>query len=248
MNFEKEDFNEYGVRINNQQSKPKNSSNLNLSVVVAVTVLFSVFNFVVGYMIGKFLGTPKAPNTAILDTKITNNQSNNYSEIIGIPSSKNENTKIDLVNNQDEINIDLDEEPLIKTSPEVTPSTKKDKVTPKTLYTQENTKNSLINKNIKQDDKKELSGKKEVNKSQDNKSSKIKYFIQVSSNERKDIAQNTLNKLKSLGINGFIQETEISGKKVYRVRIGEFYSYEEATKILDKARKINNNAFLVVSK
>ena len=246
MNFDKEEFNEYGVRNNYQKEKQKNSSNLNISVVVAVTVLFSVFNFVVGYMVGKFLGNAKSSDVSISDVKETKG----YSEIIGIPSSKNETTNAKLPSQQEEISIDLDEEKIVEGFPKTAPNYEINNPKPKTLTKKSQSDKSHSDKSLsdKSLNDKSLNSKSQSDKSQGDKSQKVKYFIQVSSNERKDVAQSTLSKLKSFGLNGFIQETQVGGKKVYRVRIGEFYSYEEAIKVLDRARKVNVDAFLVVSK
>ncbi len=241
MNFDKEEFNEYGVRNNYQKEKQKNSSNLNISVVVAVTVLFSVFNFVVGYMVGKFLGNVKSSDVSISDVKETKG----YSEIIGIPSSKNETTNAKLPSQQEEISIDLDEEKIVEGFPKTAPNYEINNPKPKTLTKKSQSDKSLSDKSLND---KSLNDRSLNSKSQSDKSQKVKYFIQVSSNERKDVAQSTLSKLKSFGLNGFIQETQVGGKKVYRVRIGEFYSYEEAIKVLDRVRKVNVDAFLVVSK
>ncbi|MGC8870288.1 MAG: SPOR domain-containing protein, partial [Brevinematia bacterium] len=71
---------------------------------------------------------------------------------------------------------------------------------------------------------------------------------QISSYEKKELAESIAKKLKEAGLNSFIQEVTLNGKKIYRVRAGEFKSYEEATKALEKARRINKESFLVVSK
>ncbi|MGC8964842.1 MAG: hypothetical protein ACP5KI_05725, partial [Brevinematia bacterium] len=83
MNFEREEYNEFGVKTP-QNTKKNNTPNLTL--IVLVTVLFSVFNFIVGYMIGKFLNFPKTQEIAA-------NSKNDYNptkDLLGIETAKAE--------------------------------------------------------------------------------------------------------------------------------------------------------------
>lgn len=271
MSFEKDEFNEYGVRTNFQtstssSSKSKISSSPKLSLIVIVTVLFSVFNFVVGYMIGKFM------NSNTKEVEITSDKTQ-PDDILGLPSSKQISTEHKTKFREEFISEDEEITDLIPTSFESNKnklleeaktgklanekSVDKQSKENVTLESKENTtlkkKEETTKSNTKQDfqERKQAVKNEPKRKEVETKSSfsrSVKYFIQVSSNERKDVAEINLNKLKSIGINGFIQETTIDGKKLFRVRVGGFDSYEEATKVLEKARKINQSAFLVVSK
>lgn len=258
MNFEKDEFNEYGVRTNFQpnasgSSKSKISSSPKLSLIVIVTVLFSIFNFVVGYMIGKFM------NSNTKEVEITPSKTQ-LDDVLGLPSStqsfseqKNkfreefipedeEITDLIPISFESNKNILLEtkaEKSAEKKPGENTTSRKKEEVTKPEMKTKTEDKKQVV--------KNETPKKKEV-KMKSLSSGNVKYFIQVSSNERRDIAESNLNRLNSIGISGFIQETTVDGKKLYRVRIGSFESYEEAIKVLEKARKVNQSAFLVVSK
>ncbi|MCS7299205.1 MAG: SPOR domain-containing protein [Spirochaetia bacterium] len=258
MNFEKDEFNEYGVRTNFQpnasgSSKSKISSGPKLSLIVIVTVLFSVFNFVVGYMIGKFM------NSNTKEVEITSSKTQ-PDDVLGLPSSKQSFSeqknkfKEEFIPEDEEItdlipkSFESNKNTLLETkieksvekkSGENVISRKKEEATKSEMKTKVQEKKQVV--------KNETPNKKEV-ETKSSPSRNVKYFIQVSSNERKDVAESNLNRLKSIGISGFIQEATVDGKKLFRVRVGGFESYEEATKVLEKARKVNQSAFLVVSK
>lgn len=244
MNHERDEFNEYGVKTNFQNSKQKTSSNPKLSLIIAITVLFSIFNFIVGYMIGKFLGNP-TPKPEIQEVK--NNQ--DISEITGIPTPPKDNKITSSPKLSEDIILDLEEDNglIDKTPPPQNqqPSTPQKPSKQESLTKQEETPS----KTIKQPQEKKQPSK-DIKTSSTPKTSpqSIKYFIQVSSNEKKEVAEATLKKLKSNGLNAFIQETTLNGKKIYRVRVGYFTSYEDAMKNLEKVRKISTDAFLAVSK
>lgn len=248
MNTEREEFNEYGVRTNFQSSKHKSLSNPKLSLIIAITVLFSIFNFIVGYMIGKFLGAP-IPKAEI--SEIKNNQET--SEITGIPTSSQNRKTTSTTKVNEDIILDLEENTtLIDTTP---PAPKQQ---PPNLSQRSHTKQESLTK-VEETPSKVVKPTQSQEKKHPKEtittipSSKlpqqsIKYFIQVSSNEKKEIAESTLKKLRANGLNAFIHETTLNGKKVYRVRVGYFSSYEEAMKTLEKVKKISTDAFLAVSK
>ncbi|MEN2997528.1 MAG: SPOR domain-containing protein [Brevinematia bacterium] len=249
MNFDREEFNDYGVRTNYYSSnRSKTQSNLNpkLTLIVGVTVLFSIFNFVVGYMIGKFLGNDNSKSAVFLENhKLV--KSRDHNEITGIPSLSLSNTATSVTNNnlkEEEIVLDL-EEPLVEVTPpqvvQRTPSPKaKLEIKQSTDQKAQPSKEVTTTQKKSEQEVAQPRPKPQVNN--------IKYFIQVSSNEKREIAEDTVKKLKLVGLTSFIQETNINGKKIYRVRIGAFNSYEEAYKTLEKAKKVNGEAFLVVSK
>lgn len=245
MNSEREEFNEYGVRTNFQSQKPKTSSNPKLSLIIAITVLFSIFNFIVGYMIGKFLGTPSQKNE-ISEVRHTKE----ISEITGIPIPSNSKPNdFYKIKNEEVIDLEETEESLL----DKTPPIPKKQQTSYTIQKDEN-KQEVIPKTQKpvqehqQEKNTSTKDKKTTTISTKQSTHSVKYFIQVSSNEKKEIAESTLKKLKSNGLNAFIQETTINGKKIYRVRVGYFDSYEESVKTLEKVKKISSDAFLAVSK
>jgi len=239
----KDEFNEYGVRSNVTKDKIKNSPNY--SMIIIVTVLFSIFNFVVGYMIGKFLGN--SPKNVPVSYMIQDKKSNNLDDIVGIPSSSNQDNHKDsknLVDVSDIDNNDISNTTILENQDTTTPQkiSKKDK-TPES-------------KSISNTQKSSKSSSNSTNNSKPSKSERLastsssgkNYYIQVSANENKNIAQGTLEKLKTMGIkNVSIVNTTVKGKNVYRVRIGAFNSYEEANKALELAKKINKDAFMVVS-
>jgi len=249
----KDEFNEYGVRSNVTKDKIKNSPNY--SMIIIVTVLFSIFNFVVGYMIGKFLGN--SPKNVPVSYMIQDKESNNLDDIVGIPSSSNQDNHKDsknLVDVSDIDNNDISNTTILENQDTTTPQkiSKKNK-TPESKSIG-NTR--ISNTRISNTQKSSKSSSNSTNNSKHSKSERLastsssgkNYYIQVSANENKNIAQGTLEKLKTMGIkNVSIVNTTVKGKNVYRVRIGAFNSYEEANKALELAKKINKDAFMVVS-
>jgi len=249
----KDEFNEYGVRSNVTKDKIKNSPNY--SMIIIVTVLFSIFNFVVGYMIGKFLGN--SPKNVPVSYMIQDKKSNNLDDIVGIPSSSNQDNHKDsknLVDVSDIDNNDISNTTILENQDTTTPQkiSKKDK-TPES----KSIGNTRIGSTrISNTQKSSKSSSNSTNNSKPSKPERLastsssgkNYYIQVSANENKNIAQGTLEKLKTMGIkNVSIVNTTVKGKNVYRVRIGAFNSYEEANKALELAKKINKDAFMVVS-
>lgn len=248
MNFEKNEFNEYGVRTTYQpyqqhQGRYRNASP-KLTVIVAVTVLFSIFNFIVGYMIGKFLGNSGDKPVVIQKSDLLD--SNAQVEVTGIPSNKRE------VSNDssrgEETVLDLEAEPLLDNkAPDISyrnspPSQVRGEK--KTISQEQSQKRNTSSGRTGPQKAERKTPSPNVSKY----SGSAKYYIQVSSNEKRDMAESTVNKLKLIGLDGFIQEANVNGKKVYRVRVGGFSSYDDAMKGLEKARKIDNSAFLVVGR
>jgi len=254
----KDEFNEYGVRSNVTKDKIKNSPNY--SMIIIVTVLFSIFNFVVGYMIGKFLGN--SPKNVPVSYIIQDKKSNNLDDIVGIPSSSNQDNHKDsknLVDVSDIDNNDISNTTILENQDTTTPQkiSKKDKTPESKSIGNTRIGNTRIsNTRISNTQKSSKSSSNSTNNSKPSKSERLastsssgkNYYIQVSANENKNIAQGTLEKLKTMGIkNVSIVNTTVKGKNVYRVRIGAFNSYEEANKALELAKKINKDAFMVVS-
>lgn len=253
MNFDREEYNEFGVK-NTQNNK---KSNPNITLIVLVTVLFSVFNFIVGYMIGKFLGNPNSSHETVFS------RSKGYSvnkDLLGIETTKNDKESMKKVSEDVYLDLeggstDLSQEDVLPTLP---PSKDLRTNTETTLQNlSSKTKNEKSSSKVQLDskvDKKDFSTpqKKDLKTSPSSQvSSKginVKYYIQISSNEKREFANIIAKKSEELGLNTFVQEININGKKIYRVRAGEFRSYEEAAKALEKAKKVNQESFLVVSK
>ncbi|MCX8029926.1 MAG: SPOR domain-containing protein, partial [Brevinematales bacterium] len=267
MGIERDVYNEYGVKESSRNNEVKVGTP-RLSVIIAVTVLFSVFNFVIGYMIGKFMGGSSVSRDLVTAGSIVET---NRSDYIGVVS-EDKNLKSAEVSNMLKKNLlvgsssDVEED-----ISELIPSSVKsidskdigkknvDNNKPRvSANSSESRKVSSIDTSSKskvERVEKKVTGEKTSNLVKDTNTKKtsstgqtMKYYIQVSSNEKKETAESTLSKLKMMGLNGFIQEVVIDGKKLYRVRIGEIESYEDAMKILEKAKKLNSSAFLVVSK
>jgi cell division septation protein DedD len=253
---EKDEFNEYGVRQNVSKEKIKNSPNY--SMIIIVTVLFSIFNFVVGYMIGKFLGNSQKPAYSSSIQESRYEKVDNIDSVVGLPSS-NYSSKKSSANTVDvsDLESDLTDNSVLEN--------KDSSLSSKGSSTEGKNKNSVslkgINKQVSSTSKtsqktvSEVSMKKtssvstsNVTKNASSGSTGKIYYVQVSANEKKDVAQGTLQKLNSMGIkNASIINVTVGNKNIYRVRMGAFSSYEEANKALEIARKVNKDAFIVVS-
>jgi cell division septation protein DedD len=254
---EKDEFNEYGVRQNVSKEKIKNSPNY--SMIIIVTVLFSIFNFVVGYMIGKFLGSSQKPAYSSSIQESRYEKVDNIDSVVGLPSS-NYSSKKSSANTVDvsDLENDLTDNFVLENKDSSLSSNK-------SSSTEGKNENSVslksVNKQVSSTSKpsqkivSEVSTKKtssvstsKVTKNASSSSTGKIYYVQVSANENKDVAQGTLQKLNSMGIkNASIINVTVGNKNIYRVRIGAFSSYEEANKALEIARKVNKDAFIVVS-
>jgi cell division septation protein DedD len=253
---EKDEFNEYGVRQNVSKEKIKNSPNY--SMIIIVTVLFSIFNFVVGYMIGKFLGSSQKPAYSSSIQESRYEKVDNIDSVVGLPSS-NYSSKKSSANTVDvsDLESDLTDNSVLEN--------KDSSLSSKSSLTEGKNENSVslksVNKQVSSTSKasqkivSEVSTKKtssvstsKVTKNASSSSTGKVYYVQVSANENKDVAQGTLQKLNSMGIkNASIINVTVGNKNIYRVRMGAFSSYEEANKALEIARKVNKDAFIVVS-
>jgi len=253
---EKDEFNEYGVRQNVSKEKIKNSPNY--SMIIIVTVLFSIFNFVIGYMIGKFLGSSQKPAYSSSIQESRYEKVDNIDSVVGLPSS-NYSSKKSSANTVDvsDLENDLTDNFVLEN--------KDSSLSSKGSSTEGKNENSFslksVNKQVSSTSKasqktvSEVSTKKtssvstsNVTKSASSGSTGKIYYVKVSANENKDVAQGTLQKLNSMGIkNASIINVTVGNKNIYRVRIGAFSSYEEANKALEIAIKVNKDAFIVVS-
>jgi len=248
---EKDEFNEYGVRQNVSKEKIKNSPNY--SMIIIVTVLFSIFNFVVGYMIGKFLGNSQKPAYSSSIQESRYEKVDNIDSVVGLPSS-NYSSKKSSANTVDvsDLENDLTDNFVLENKDSsLTEGKNKNSVTSlKSVNKQVSSTSKTSQKTVSEVSTKKTSSvsTSNVTKSASSGSTGKIYYVQVSANENKDVAQGTLQKLNSMGIkNASIINVTVGNKNIYRVRMGAFSSYEEANKALEIARKVNKDAFIVVS-
>ncbi len=255
-----EEYNDFGVRnVNNFENKfqkPKNQKDNKFALIIAATVLFSVFNFIIGYMVGKFLNysSQKTQEVAISQEK----EVSNLDEIVGITVS---DKKLDLdktLTSKEESKdplLDVSDLKEIKTSDfDIEGKEVGKKVSEKDVveYLEKQ------QKSLKKKEDTNVKPQKAINKTETQKkiskqevSSKQKgviYFIQVSSNKERKYADETAKRIQQLGLRASVEEVSIGGNKYYRVKVGSFSSYNEAQSALDKIKRINSSAFLVVSK
>ena len=262
--IEKDEFNEYGVRQNVNKEKIKNSTNY--SMIIIVTVLFSIFNFVVGYMIGKFLGNSQK-TSYVLSVQESQNGKNTIDDIVGLPSSNNYSQKSSAntvdVSDLEEVVDDFVLENNGSSISSKSSSLKDENRVGATGLKSDKKQVSSTSLNVTRSSVSETSTKsaskkvssvstsssgKVASKKSSNDSNVKSYYIQVSANENKDVARDIIYKLNSMGIkNASVINVTVGNKNIYRVRIGAFNSYEEAHKVLEIARKVNKDAFIVVS-
>jgi cell division septation protein DedD len=253
---EKDEFNEYGVRQNVSKEKIKNSPNY--SMIIIVTVLFSIFNFVVGYMIGKFLGSSQKPAYSSSIQESRYEKVDNIDSVVGLPSS-NYSSKKSSANTVDVSDLESDltdnfvlenKDSSLSSKGSSTGGKNENSVSLKSVNKQVSSTSKASQKTVSEVSTKKTSSvsTSKVTKSASSGSTGKVYYVQVSANENKDVAQGTLQKLNSMGIkNASIINVTVGNKNIYRVRMGAFSSYEEANKALEIARKVNKDAFIVVS-
>jgi len=253
---EKDEFNEYGVRQNVSKEKIKNSPNY--SMIIIVTVLFSIFNFVVGYMIGKFLGSSQKPAYSSSIQESRYEKVDNIDSVVGLPSS-NYSSKKSSANTVDVSDLENDltdnfvlenKDSSLSSKSSSTEGKNENSVSLKSVSKQVSSTSKASQKAVSEVSTKKTSSASpsKVTKNASGGSTGKIYYVQVSANENKDVAQGTLQKLNSMGIkNASIINVTVGNKNIYRVRMGAFSSYEEANKALEIARKVNKDAFIVVS-
>jgi len=253
---ERDEFNEYGVRKNVSKEKIKNSPNY--SMIIIVTVLFSIFNFVVGYMIGKFLGSSQKPAYSSSIQESRYEKVDNIDSVVGLPSS-NYSSKKSSANTIDVSDLENDltdnfvlenKDSSLSSKGSSTEGKNENSVSLKSVNKQVSSTSKASQKTVSEVSTKKTSSvsTSNVTKNASSGSTGKIYYVQVSANENRDVAQGTLQKLNSMGIkNASIINVTVGNKNIYRVRMGAFSSYEEANKALEIARKVNKDAFIVVS-